>query len=63
MDGNPKQDTTFIGEVREPYCSSVITKGLVEFKVRPLQGGSLHHYAAQLVSISGERDPVTDGSP
>ena len=50
--------STFIGEVRDPYCSPTITKGLVEFVVHPLQGGILQHNRAQLVSISGEVYPV-----
>jgi hypothetical protein len=49
----------FIGEVSTPYYSPIITKGLVEFTVHPLQGGPLRHNAAQLVSVSGEVHPVT----
>ena len=49
---------TFVGEVSDPFCSLKITKGLVEFKVRSLQGSLLLSKTAQLISASGEVYPV-----
>lgn len=54
-----KQENTFVGEVSDPYFSPKITRGLVEFTVHPLQGGSLRHNAAQLISSSDVAYPVT----
>ncbi len=53
-----QKDTKFIGEVSDPFCSPKITQGLVEFKVRYVQGNLLLYKTAQLISESGEVYPV-----
>ena len=55
---NTQKGVMFIGEVTDPFCSLKITKGLVEFKVRYVQGNLLPYQAAQLISESGEVYPV-----
>lgn len=55
---NARKTATFIGEVSDPFCSLKITKGLVEFKVRSIQGSLLLHKTAQLINESGEVYPV-----
>jgi hypothetical protein len=54
-----KEPIAFVGEISAPYYSPIITKGLVEFTVHPLQGGPLRHNAAQIIGTSGETYPVT----
>ncbi len=54
-----QESKSFTGEVSNPFSSPTITKGLIEFKVRPLQGGAVRHNAAHLISASGEVYPVT----
>jgi hypothetical protein len=53
-----KNNATFIGEVSDPFCSPKITKCLVEFKVRSIQGSLLLYKTAQLISEAGEVCPV-----
>ena len=55
---NTQKDAKFIGEVSEPFYSFKITMGLVEFKVRHVQGNLLPYKTAQLISGSGEVYPV-----
>jgi hypothetical protein len=55
---NTQKDVKFIGEVSNPFCSPKITKGLVEFRVRSIQGSLLLYKTAQLISESGEVYPV-----
>jgi hypothetical protein len=50
--------TTFIGEVSDPFYSPKITSGLVEFRVRYIQGDLALYKTAQLISESGEVYPV-----
>jgi hypothetical protein len=44
----------FIGEVSEPYSSPTVTRGLIEFRVHPLQGNLQLYQKAQLISQTGE---------
>lgn len=46
------RDKSFIGELRNPFSSPKITRGLVEFAVHPLLGSTLRNTLAQLVSAS-----------
>ncbi len=55
---NTQKDVKFIGEVSDPFYSPKITSGLVEFKVRLIQGRLLLYKTAQLISESGEVYPV-----
>jgi hypothetical protein len=56
---NMQNEIPFIGALRDPFCSPKITQGLVEFKVRQIQGSQLLNKAAKLVNESGEVYPVT----
>jgi hypothetical protein len=58
IEENTHKNAKFIGEVSDPFCSPKITKGLIEFKVRSVQGSLLLHKTAQLISESGEVYPV-----
>ena len=53
-----QKGTKFIGEVSDPFYSPKITQGLIEFKVRSIQGNLLLYKTAQLISESGEVYPV-----
>lgn len=55
---NTQKEIKFIGEVSDPFYSPKITSGLVEFKVRTIQGRLLLYKTAQLISESGEVYPV-----
>ncbi|MBV9020158.1 MAG: hypothetical protein JO125_08650 [Chloroflexi bacterium] len=49
-----------IGEVRDPFCSPRITKGLVEFYVRPTKiGAFVPGKVAELIDQDGHSHTVT----
>ncbi len=48
-----KGPIAFIGEISAPYYSPIITKGLVEFTVHPLQGGPSWQPGDFLVRVDG----------